>query len=171
MPLRAAHRLALTMVPFFSLATACGGGGGTRDIATESRDVRGVDPHDAPPAKDAYEFVARRPLGTVALAEGRGLSRDTAERATNSVADAMQRCAADLAAQRKLVKGAARVVALIAPEGNLSGLQVKVAPGADVAANAILCFIAPIKSLTFPVSDADAGSGQRGIAFEAAWSP
>ena len=157
----------------FVTGVAFFGCGGSRDVATESRDIRGVDPADAPaqPAKDAYEYVARRPLGTVALAEGRGLSREISQRATDRVADALQRCASDLAARGKLVKGAGRVVALIAPDGNLSGLQVKVAPGTDVAANAILCFIAPIKSLTFPVADADAGNGQRGIALEAAWSP
>ncbi|WP_394847978.1 hypothetical protein LZC95_11000 [Pendulispora brunnea] len=141
-------------------------------MVAESRDVRGVDPANAPaaaPSSNGYEYVARRALTTVGLAEGRGLSREIAQRATDSVADAMQRCGADAAAQGKWVKGAARVVARIAPDGNLSDVQVKVAPGADVAANAILCFIAPIKSLTFPPADADAGTTQRGIAFEAAW--
>ncbi|WP_394837465.1 hypothetical protein LVJ94_11205 [Pendulispora rubella] len=140
---------------------------------TESRDVRGVDPANAPaaaPSSDAYEYVARRPLTTVGLAEGRGLPREIAQRATDSVADAMQRCGADAAAQGKWARGAARVVARIAPDGNLSGLQVsKVSPGANVAANVILCFIAPIKALTFPPADTDAGVTQRGIAFEAAW--
>ncbi|WP_394826620.1 hypothetical protein [Pendulispora albinea] len=157
-----------------TMMMAAGCGGSARDVVAESRDVRGVDPHDAPAPqapKDGYEFVARRPLASVALAEGRGLSRDLAERATNTVADALQRCASDLVPQRKLVRGAARVVALIGADGNLTGLQVKVAPGADVAANAILCFIAPIKSLTFPASNPDAGSLQRGIALEAAWGP
>jgi hypothetical protein len=147
----------------------CSAGGGARDVVPESRDVRGVDPASAPPASDAYEYVARRPLTTVGLAEGRGLSREIAQRATDSVADAMQRCGADAAAQGKWVKGAARVVARIGTDGNLAGLQVKVGPGADVAANAILCFIAPIKSLTFPPAEADAGTSPRGIAFEAAW--
>ncbi len=151
----------------------CGCGGGGRDISTESRDVRGVEPHDAPAAdsKDGYEYVARRPLGTVALAEGRGLSKEISRAATDRVADAMQRCAADLAGKGKWVRGAGRVVAWIGAGGNLSGLQVKIAPGADVAANAILCFIAPIKSLTFPPADTDAGAVQRGIALEAAWGP
>ena len=148
----------------------CGCGAG-RDVSTESRDVRGVDPGAAPAAaaKDAYEYVAKRPLGTVALAEGRGLSKEISQAATDRVADAMQRCGAALAAKGKWVRGAGRVVALIGPDGNLSGLQVKIAPGADVAANAILCFIAPIKSLTFPPADGDGGAVQRGIALEAAW--
>lgn len=149
-----------------------GCGGSNRDVVTESRDVRGVDPHDAPappPSKDAYEYVARRPLGSVGLAEGRGLSRAVAQRATDAVADSMQRCAADLATKGKLVHGAARVVARIGPDGYLAGLQVKVAPGADVAANAILCFIAPVKTLVFPPGDADAGASPRGLALEAAW--
>jgi len=173
---RSAGALASALFGCAGYVFGCGGGG--RDVVAESRDVRGVDPGGAPdaaPSKDAYEYVARRPLGTVGLAEGRGLPRDVAQRATDSVADAMQRCAGDLAARGKLVAGAARVVALIGPDGNLGGLQVKVAPGADVTANAILCFIAPVKSLTFPTLDRDAGAAaraaQRGLALEAAWGP
>jgi len=165
---RLAPRTLVLLLAGASIAS-CSAGGGARDVVPESRDVRGVDPATAPPAPDAYEYVARRPLTTVGLAEGRGLPREVAQRATDSVADAMQRCGADAAAQGKWVKGAARVIARIGPDGNLSGLQVKVSPGTEVAANAILCFIAPIKSLTFSPADADAGTTPRGIAFEAAW--
>lgn len=171
--MRAPRRFAVAGALLLSPA-ACGGG---RDVVTESRDVRGVV---APPTGTAdprnlgYEYVARRPLGTVGLAEARGLPRALAEGATDAVADTMQRCLADRLREDRMVQGAARVVARIEDDGNVSGVNVTVSPGADVAANAILCFIAPIKSLTFPPAAAGArgaASARRGLAFEAAWTP
>jgi hypothetical protein len=153
------------VVSFCLLVAACGNG---RDVVPESHDVRtpvDVSPQTKPPASEAYEYVARRPLGTVALAEGRGLSTELSSGAVDRLADTLQSCAGELQRQGKLVSGAVRVVALIGQDGLVSGVNVKVAPGA--AANALLCVIAPLKLLTFPPSEADAGA--RGMAVEAAW--
>lgn len=147
------------------LVAACGNG---RDVVPESRDVHTAV--DAPSAKkplpgDAYEYVARRALGTVALAEGRGLSAELSSAAIERLADTLQSCAADLQKRGKLVSGAVRVVAQIGPDGLVTGVNVKVAPGAT--ANALICVVAPVKLLTFPPTETDAGA--RGMAIEVAW--
>lgn len=151
---------------FCLLVAACGNG---RDVVPESRDVHtpvDVPSTTKPQTSDAYEYVARRPLGTVALAEGRGLSPELSSGAIDRLADMLQSCAGELQRQGKLVSGAVRVIAQIGPDGLVTGVNVKVAPGAT--ANALLCVIAPVKLLTFPPSSADAGA-LRGMAIEAAW--
>jgi hypothetical protein len=147
---------------------SCGGG---RDVIPESHDVRG-----APAAADSgsaatggYAYVARRPLGAVALAEARGLDEAIAFHVVDHLADALAACAEGLTRQGKLVVGAARIAAEIAPDGAPRGLALKVAPGGSVAANAILCLITPFKLTTFPL--AREGQGPRGIAIEATWGP
>jgi hypothetical protein len=46
-----------------------------------------------------------------------------------------------------------------------------VAPGNAVAANAILCVLAPLKLLTFPASDPNVGATARTMAIDATWGP
>ncbi len=116
-----------------------------------------------------YAYVARRPLGAVALAEARGIDDATASRIVDHLADALAACAEGLARQGKLVDGAARIAAEITPDGTPTGLALRVAPGGAVAANAILCFITPFKLTTFPMASQD--QGPRGIAIEATWGP
>ena len=156
------------VLPFLLLGSgsACGS---NRDVLPESKDVRGeVRPQELG-TEGGYEHVTRRPLGTVALAEARGIPKELGRAATEKIADALQSCAADLLKQGRLVKGAARVIVRVSAEGNLGGMNVTIAPGAAVAANAILCFIAPIKALSLPPSERDAGD--RALALEAAWEP
>ncbi len=164
-PARPQHDSPRRSLAIVLLLAACGSG---RDVVPESHDVRTAA--DVPSAKqpssgDAYEYVARRPLGTVALAEARGLSRELSSATIDRLADTLQSCAADLQMRGKLVSGAVRVVAQIGPDGLVTGVNVKVAPGAT--ANALICVIAPVKLLTFPPSDGDAGV--RGMAIEVAW--
>ncbi len=140
--------------------------GGTRDAIPETRDVQQLAP--AADAGEDYVHVARRPLGVIGLAEARGLSNDVAARAVDHLADALDSCATELGRQGKLVDGAARIVAMVGSDGAVSGLNVKLAPGAAVAANALLCLVTPLKLTTFDV--ADAGS-TRGFAIEASWGP
>lgn len=164
--------LALGLGPGLGLAAACGGG---RDVVPETRDVRSENPNEGVTHEGGYDYVARRPRAIVALAEGRGIDRVIAVAATDRVADQMESCAEDLAQKGQLVRGAARVAARIGDDGNLAGIAVKIAPGAAVAANAILCFIAPVKTLTFPATTPDGGAPaapvDRGFALEATWEP
>ncbi len=137
----------------------------------QSRDVQTGQPAadaGAGPA-NGYAYVARRPLGAVALAEARGIDDTVAARIVNRLADALAVCAEGLTRQGKLVDGAARIAAEIAPDGTPTSLALKVAPGGSVAANAILCFITPFKLTTFPL--ANPGQGPRGVAIEATWGP
>jgi len=57
------------------------------------------------------------------------------------------------------------LVADVVDSGNIAGSSVKSDPGPGVAENAALCFVAPVKMLTFPPTDA----GARGFAVEAIW--
>ena len=158
------------------LAVASLSCGGTRDIVPETHDVRagavtqpdgGGGPNGAP--GEGYVYIAKRPLGAVALAEARGMSDEIASRAVDHLADALDTCATDLGRRGKLVDGAARVVVMIGNDGTVAGLNVKLSPGSAVAANAILCLITPLKLTTFPVVQADAGA--RGMAIESTWGP
>jgi hypothetical protein len=166
MTLRRGCALALIVALPALGSVGCGSG---RDAVPVSKDVRGVGGvgTDGPKPVDGYEYVARRKLGTVALAEARGLPQEVAGRAIDALADRLQACAAELEKSGKLVRGATRVVAAIEPNGTVNGLNVKVSQGRDAAANAILCVISPLRALTFPAADGDAGA--RGIAIEAAW--
>jgi hypothetical protein len=158
-----------TVVLFATLAPfACASG---RDVIPDSHDERGAaPPADAgPAAAGGYAYVARRPLGAVALAEARGIDDAIASRVVDRLADALAACAAGLAQTGKLVDGAARIAAEIAPDGTSTGLALTVAPGGPVAANAILCFITPFKLTSFPL--ASPHQGPRGIAVEATWGP
>jgi len=133
--------------------------------------VRVTDPAAAEAARrgEGYVYVARRSLGAVALADARGISDEVAAKAVDRVADQMQACASDLARQGRLVDGALRVVAPVGADGAIGALNLKLAPGNGVAANGLLCIVAPLKLVTFPPADGDAGA--RGLAIEATWGP
>jgi hypothetical protein len=138
--------------------------GGTRDVMPETHDVRVTEGS----AAGAYAHVARRPLGFVALAREVGLGADFADRATEHLADALDACATNLAVKGQLVEGTIRVAASVAPDGSVVVSHVTVAPGDGVAANALLCVIAPLKLTTFPAAG-DAGA--RGFEIDASWGP
>jgi hypothetical protein len=153
---------------FFSLlCAACGGGG--RDVIPESHDVQGVALDAGGHDQGGYEHIARRTLAVVGLAEGRGMDAVTAAQATDRLADTLEVCVEDLSSRGRLVDGAARIAAQIAPDGTPGGLSIRMAPGDAVKANAILCFIAPFKLTSFPVAGPEAPP--RGIAIEATWGP
>ena len=139
--------------------------GSSRDVVPETHDVQGATP--APSASpDGYVYVAKRPRGVVALAEARGMSDEAARQAIDHLADELDACAARLAGQKRLAKdGAGRVVAAIGADGTVQGLNVKAAPGENVAANFVLCVVSPLRMTIFPAADA----GARGIAVEATW--
>jgi hypothetical protein len=150
---------------------ACGAcaavGGDGHDVGPPSptwHDVRVAEsPRDA--GAQGYEYVAKRPLGVVALAEARGIDPDVAKAVVDRLADALDTCATEQGRKGALVNGAARVAVQIDDSGNITGTNVRVDPGAGVAENAVLCFVAPVKMLTFPPADA----GARGFAVEALW--
>jgi hypothetical protein len=144
-------------------ATACAGNGG-RDVVPESHDVV-TDTRASPQGAQGYEYVARRPLAVVALAEARGLESITAHAAVDRLADRLDACITDKAREGGPVEGAARVIAKIDASGAVAATQVRVDPGAASASNAVVCLVAPMKLLTFPPADADG----RGIAIEAIW--
>jgi len=144
---------------------ACGAGADTgRDVVPASRDVVADTPAPAQGAQ-GYEYVARRPLAVVALAEARGIETVTARAAVDRLADRLDACITDEARKGGPVEGAARVVARVDASGAVAATQVRIDPGASSASNAVVCLVAPMKLLSFPPATAD----DRGIAIEAIW--
>jgi hypothetical protein len=144
---------------------AGGAGEGGHDVVPESRDVRVTEGASADGGASGYEYIARRPLAVVALAEARGIDGVVARAAIERLADGLDTCSTTEGSKGTLVNGAARVVAQIAPDGTVAQTSLRVDPGAGVLQNAVLCLVAPMKMLAFPPSDA----GARGIAIEALW--
>jgi predicted small secreted protein len=156
----------LVAVAAVALTACASAGGGGRDVVPESHDVQVADAGPAPRSQ-GYDYVAKRPLAIVALAEARGIDPDVARAAIDRVADALDTCAKEQAQRGALTNGAARVVAEIDERGLVAGTNVKIDPGPGVVTTAVACFVAPMKMLVFPPTDG--GAAQRGIAVEALW--
>lgn len=142
---------------------SCAGSPG-RDTVPSSTDVV-ADAGGPPRSPEGYEYVARRPLAVVALAEARGVEPAIARAAIDHLADAVDACAADERKKGSPIEGAARLVAQIDGDGRVTGTTVRIDPGAGVAESAVLCLVAPARLITFPPVD----GGLRGIAIEALW--
>jgi hypothetical protein len=153
-----------------ALPSCAGSGGEGHDVVPESRDVQvrgtvaGAE-GSAGGASQGYDYVARRPLAVVALAEARGLDSAVARAAVDRLADALDACVTEEGRKGTLSRGAARVIAPIDTNGAVTGTSLRIDPGAGVAANAVVCLVAPLRMMSFPPADA----GSRGIAVEALW--
>jgi hypothetical protein len=164
---RGAHAavVALAALAVAGLSAACSP---KRDVvAGGGRDVLGAD-GGADPARAAYDYVAKRPHGVVALAEARRLSDAEARQIVDHLADALDGCARDLEQRGTLVEGAARVIMIAGPRGNVEGFKVTLTPGNEVAANALLCVVAPARAVLFPPPSA---AGAPAMAIEITWGP
>jgi hypothetical protein len=159
--------VAVAAVAVGLVACASAGGGG-RDVVPESHDVQMADAGPAA-SSQGYDYVAKRPLAIVALAEARGIDQAIARAAIDRIADALDSCATEQGRRGALTKGAARVVAQIDERGIVSGTNVKLDPGPGVVTTAVACFVAPVKMLVFPPTEG--GTAERGIAVEALWGP
>jgi hypothetical protein len=148
-----------------ALLVGCAGSG--RDVVPETHDVHGVMGVDAGATAGGYEYIAKRPLGVVAVAESRGLPRDVVVRVVDGLASSLDLCATHLAAEGRLVPAAARVAAHISRDGSPESLALTLTPGPGPTANALLCFVSPFKLVRFPAADVD--PQLRGIALEASW--
>ena len=159
---------ALRLFPVLLLSplspVSCGASQGARDAVSTSRDVVADTPARATGA-EGYDYVARRPLAVVALAEARGIEPVTARAAVDRLADRLDSCVTDESQRGAPVEGAARVIAQIDAAGDVTATRVKIDPGASGASSAVVCLLAPMKLLTFPPATADG----RGIAIEAIW--
>jgi len=140
--------------------------GGDRDVVPESRDVHlAADPRRS--EMGGYEYVARRPMGVVAVAESRGLPPELVKGIADRLVVALDVCATRLAGEGRLVPAAARVAAHVERDGSLVGVALTLTPGPGPTANALLCFVSPFKLVRFPAADVDPAA--RGIALEASW--
>lgn len=155
-----------------ALSAACGTGG--RDLIPPSRDAVGASRGD----ESIYMYVARMRHGVVALADARGIAEGDATAGTRRLASAFDACAGRLAAEGRLVPGAARVVARVAASGLVDSVSIsRRSPGDAVLANLLVCIVSPLKLVPFPPagppSPAPRGDGgadeDRGIALEAEW--
>jgi hypothetical protein len=154
-------RIVWAVLPASLLCGSCGSG---RDVVPVSRDV--VTDSPGPGRGDqGYEYVARRPLAVVALAEARGVEPLTARAAIDRLADRLDACVTEEGRKGAPVEGAARVVAQIGATGEVTATSVRIDPGTSGTSSAVLCLVAPLKLLTFPAAEGDG----RGIAIEAIW--
>ena len=119
--------------------------------------------------RGGYLYVARRPLGFVALANQTGIGDEAGRRVADHLADALDACATNLAAKGRLVEGTIRLDASVADDGSLRVGHVTVAPGDGVAANALLCVMAPLRLTAIAAAPGDAGA--RRFALDARWGP
>jgi hypothetical protein len=133
------------------------------DVVGPSHDV--VQTGTASRPADGYEYVAKRSLAVVGLAEARGIAPDVARLAVDQVADALDVCTTEQGRSGTVPRGAARVIAQIGASGAVEATSLRVDPGVGVSAAALLCLVAPARRLTFPAIDA----GARGLAIEALW--
>lgn len=140
--------------------------GGVVDVADRSPDI--VRPRGSGDGPEGYEYVVKKPHGTLALAEARGLDPAVARRACDSLAEGMEACLAGLEKKGPLPAGAVRIVAAVDGAGAVGPPIVRVSAGGDAKVAALLCLVAPARRLVFPVAG-DAGA--RGLAVEAAWPP
>jgi hypothetical protein len=147
-----------------ALVACAGSGGEGHDVVPQSHDVQ-VTGAQGGASGQGYEYVAKRPLGVVALAEARGLDAAEARAAIDRLADALDTCATEEGRKGSLVDGAARVVVQINDQGAVGATSVKVDPKPGAAQNAVVCLVAPLRMLSFGPSDA----GARGFAVEALW--
>jgi hypothetical protein len=145
---------------------SCGAAGDrARDVVPESRDTF-VDAGAAqPPGDTGYEYIARRPLAVVALAEARGIAPEVARALVNRLADALDACVTEQGRSGAPTQGAARVIAQVAPSGAVQAASVRVDPTPGTAQTALLCLVSPANAISLSASDA----GARGLAIEALW--
>lgn len=137
------------------------------DVAVASHDDFVVAGPSSASSSDGYEYVAKRPLGIVALAESREIPQPLARAAIDRIADALDVCVGERATAVALPRGAARVVVRIDGDGAVTATNVRVDPGAGALPVALACLVSPAKLLMFSASDA----GARGMAIEAVWGP
>lgn len=135
-------------------------------MVVASHDVQ-QDTHAVAGATAGYEYIAKRPLGVVAVAESRGLSPEVVRGVADRLANSLDVCATRLASEGRLVPAAARVAAHIDRDGAPMELALTLTPGPGPTANALLCFVSPFKLVRFPAAADDAS--MRGIALEASW--
>ncbi len=138
-------------------------GEAARDAVPPSRDV--VVSRGAPARAEAYDYIARRPLAAVALAEARGIAPAVIQAAIDHLADSLASCVAEHGHGGAPPEGAARIVAQVDPSGGVAAATLRVDPGHGAAEIAVLCLAAPVKGLAFAPVDA----GARGFAIEALW--
>jgi hypothetical protein len=160
-----AKRFGITAAVLNGVAALAGcSGEGPRDAIAPSSDVV-VDAGAPTRSRTGYEYVARRPLAAVALAEARGLPLADARAAMDRLADGLDACVMQEAHGGPPPGGAARVIAQVRGDGAVEGVSVRVDPGSRPAVVALVCLVAPVKLLSFPASDGAA----RGLAIEALW--
>jgi hypothetical protein len=144
---------------------ACAGAAdGARDVIPQSRDVV-IDAGSAKGDPQGYEYVAKRAVAVVALAEARAIPAEYAHAAVDRLADALDACVTDRSRHGTLVQGAARIVAQVGSSGAVEATQLRIDPGPGVAESALICLVTPAKLLVFPTTD----GGARGFAIEALW--
>ncbi len=139
-----------------------------RDVVPETRDVRVTDDAGARSTQGGYAFVEKRPHGAIGVAGMMNLDEAGARAIVVRLADELESCAKRLEEQGTLAEGAAQYTAGTGPRGTGEIGQIKLAPGNAVAANSLLCIVAPVRAAIFPPP---AEAGVPALLLEATWGP
>jgi hypothetical protein len=170
---RSAAVLALAALAALAGVSAIGSLAGCpapRDVVPDTRDqlvTRGADGGGGA-STGAYAWVAKRAHGAIGVAGARNVDEETARAIVERLADDLEACARRLETQGSLVDGAARYVAAGGPRGAGEIGDMQLAPGSPVAANALLCLVAPVRAATFPAAS---DGGVPALLLEATWGP
>lgn len=145
-----------------------------RDTVPETRvvhETREAPDAAAPPSKDGYAYVVRRPRSAVGLVGAHFMSDADAHRIVDRVADDLESCATRLEQRSELVDGAVQLVAVTSARGTADVTDIRFAPGGPVAANALECIVAPLRASAMPSPPAKGSAGVPAVAIEATWGP
>ena len=134
----------------------------TRDVVPETHDVRGADAGPSPSAGD-YVYVATHPHATIGVVAVREMTAEDAKRIAEKLASDLEACALSLEPSGRLAVGAAKYTVGASQKGTGEIGEIRLAPGNDVAANALLCIAAPVRTTSFPQGSS--------MLLEATWNP
>lgn len=150
----------LSVIASSALVAACPP---PRDVVPDTHDVRGQPDATAP--QEGYAYVVRRPHGVVGLVGSRNMRDEDAHRFSDRIADELEACARRLEAEGALAEGAASLVIVATNRGAPEVNDLRVASGPGVAKTALLCLIAPIRSMNFVPGEASS------MGVEVTWGP
>jgi hypothetical protein len=117
-------------------------------------------------APEAYEYIAKRAFATVAVAESRGLDAERVKVLTERLATTLSDCASQPASSAE--RGTLRLVIALDSKGQITGTSLTVSEE-TVRKTALLCFVAPAKTLAYGAPMPTLNQRSAGIAFEALW--
>ncbi|MCL2724050.1 MAG: hypothetical protein FWD69_06390 [Polyangiaceae bacterium] len=140
-----------------------------RDIVPESHDIHETSTQNdsgAAVPRDGYVYVATRAHAVVGVVGARQITVPEASRIADLIANELESCAVSKERDGTLAVGAASLVLVATARGTVVS-DLRLSPGGPVAANALECLVAPVRTIQLPSTDA----GITALALDATWNP